>query len=75
MAGAFYTENSGYFGIYKNSINLLSLFQNRADCFLHRVREAAAAEARRTNRLEVLIELAAEVGWICYTINTQYGCR
>lgn len=36
--------------------------QNLADRFLRRVREASAAEARQTNQLEVLIELAAEVG-------------
>ena len=33
-----------------------------ADRFLRRIREASAAEARQTNRTEVLIELAAEVG-------------
>jgi len=36
--------------------------QNLADRFLRRIREASAAEARQTSQLEVLIELAAEVG-------------
>jgi putative protein-disulfide isomerase len=36
--------------------------QTLADRFLRRMREASAAEARQTSRLEVLIELAAEVG-------------
>ena len=33
-----------------------------ANKFLRRIREASAAEARQTNKTEVLIELAAEVG-------------
>lgn len=36
--------------------------QTLADRFLRRIREASAAEARQTSRLEILIELAAEVG-------------
>lgn len=36
--------------------------QELADRFLRRIREASAAEARQTNRQEVLIELASEVG-------------
>ncbi len=36
--------------------------QALADRFLRRIREASAAEARQTSRLEILIELAAEVG-------------
>ena len=36
--------------------------QKLADRFLRRIREASAAEAKQTNRLEVLIELASEVG-------------
>lgn len=36
--------------------------QELADRFLRRVREATAAEAMQTNRQEVLIELASEVG-------------
>jgi putative protein-disulfide isomerase len=34
----------------------------RADKFLRRIREASAAEARQTNKTEILLELASEVG-------------
>ena len=36
--------------------------EDRANAFLRRLREASAAEARQTNRLEVLAELAAQAG-------------
>ncbi len=36
--------------------------QALANKFLRRIREASAAEARQTNRIEILLELASEVG-------------
>jgi len=36
--------------------------QELANKFLRRIREASAAEARQTNRTEILLELASEVG-------------
>ncbi|WFD11883.1 DsbA family oxidoreductase [Tepidibacter hydrothermalis] len=36
--------------------------QQLADKFLRRIREASASEARQTNKKEVLVELASEVG-------------
>lgn len=36
--------------------------QNLADKFMRRIREATATEAKQTNKLSVLIELAADVG-------------
>jgi putative protein-disulfide isomerase len=36
--------------------------QELANKFLRRIREASAAEARQTNKIEILLELASEVG-------------
>lgn len=50
-----YPQNIAYKAAQMDDLNL-------ADHFLRRVREASAAEARQTSQVEVLIELAAEVG-------------